>query len=109
MIRKIQRAFSKNENFFQLSSQQKLREFNRSEDTKNGYLFKWTVWFDHDRPRATDIECYCTKHPIPLKLDFDGCTDSRCENAGKSINFDRLELNIESNLEHKYDIIKGIK
>lgn len=77
-------------------------------DDKN-ILFKWSIYFDGNKPFITDLVVYCTNHPpVPVKfLDYT-CPMNNCENNDNHINMNAAENHIQSLIDYHWDEINGV-
>ena len=56
-----------------------LRSFNFINNPKEGYLYKWQVYFEFDKPFVGDLEFFCTRHgKVPIRLIDNMCSDYDC-------------------------------
>jgi hypothetical protein len=102
----LKRNFRKNNSIY-TRQQQKLREFNKSADTKAGLLFKWDVFFDYQTPFIADLTVFCTKHgQAPIRFMGDSCSVQGCENSRHRIDKYALKNLIESELIDRWEKIK---
>ena len=102
----FKKIFRKNRSIYS-KQQQKLREFNKTDEPSEGLLFKWEVYFNNQTPFMADFKVFCTKHgQLPIRFIGDRCSIQGCENSRKQINTYVLKNFIESDLIDRWEKLK---
>lgn len=87
--------------------QERLRRYDRNEDIQRRILYRWTVWFDDDRPFISDLEVFCTRHDgAPIRFVNGHCPVNDCDNNHINMDYHLTKNHIESILIDQWDKIK---
>lgn len=101
VLRRIKPAKSKED-----AIEEKLKAHKDFEDPDLGLKVTWDMYmgsfYDND-PHPYNIKTYCTKHPMPLLMEYGRCMDNRCPNANANFNERQIEQFIQSYLLNERD------
>lgn len=102
----IAKFSSKKNDQQKLKIEKRLKKLNSIEDNKAGIKVTWDMYmgsmYDND-PHPYNIRLFCTKHKIPLLMQYGRCTDYNCPNAHAQYDESAIKNTIESLLLNERD------
>ena len=71
-------------------------------------MFRWGVFFDHNKPFISGLEAFCTRHDgAPIRFVRNCCPVQGCENSRQSIDMNLVKNHIESILIDDWEKMQG--
>lgn len=84
--------------------QQKLRKFNKFENSEAGVLHRWEVYFNNETPFIYNLTAYCTKHgDTPIRFINNRCSFNDCANYRIRIEKHKIKNYLESELIQQWE------